>query len=183
MTKIAIDIVLLPSDSIMKDIISLINYSAESVIKLNTNNCLPHISLAMAAVDQSSVSAISKSLDHLARKVEAPSIRMTKTKTIIIELSKLHLASFELIQPFIDDDEVNTRMFISPPDVADISTTWVKHYFDNLDNFNPHITLGEGIVTQLEETVEFTANRLALCHLGSYCTCRKVLFETTLGPV
>ena len=160
MTKIAIDIVLLPSDSIMKDIISLINYSAESVIKLNTNNCLPHISLAMAAVDQSSVSAISKSLDHLARKVEAPSIRMTKTKTNIIdngkyisdisikvtnELSKLHLASFELIQPFIDD--------------------------------------GEGIVTQLEETVEFTANRLALCHLGSYCTCRKVLFETTLGPV
>ena len=138
MTKIAIDIVLLPSDSIMKDIISLINYSAESVIKLNTNNCLPHISLAMAAVDQSSVSAISKSLDHLARKVEAPSIRMTKTKTNIIdngkyisdisikvtnELSKLHLASFELIQPFIDDDEVSTRMFISPPDVADISTT------------------------------------------------------------
>ena len=37
---------------------------------------------------------------------------------------------------------------------------------------------GHGLGLELDEfpfTAEFTASKLALCHLGNHCTCRKVL--------
>lgn len=49
--NIAVDIVLLPSLRDMQRIISLIEYDEDSVIKLNTKDCLPHITLAMGVLN------------------------------------------------------------------------------------------------------------------------------------
>jgi hypothetical protein len=196
MNKIAVDIVLLPPDKVMKDVISLINYTADSVIKLNTINCLPHISLAMAAIDRSDLADITKAVDALATNYSSVLIEMEETKSNIIdngrsicdisvkisnELKKLHIDSMELLRPFLINTKVRTAMFFSPPEVAAISANWVQHYFDNPNNFNPHITLGEGVVSQIKAPIKFMAERFALCHLGSYCTCCKVLSEAKLA--
>jgi hypothetical protein len=52
MSLIAVDVVLLPSLSVMDDIIKLINYSSNTVIHLNTQDCLPHITLGEGTVRQ-----------------------------------------------------------------------------------------------------------------------------------
>lgn len=45
------------------------------------------------------------------------------------------------------------------------------------EDFLPHITLGKGTLDAKAGETSFTASRLALCHLGNHCTCRKVLGE------
>ncbi len=40
-----------------------------------------------------------------------------------------------------------------------------------------HIGIGEveNEICGIEFPIQFTASKLALCHLGNYCTCRKIL--------
>src|SRR5262245_38749451 len=41
--------------------------------------------------------------------------------------------------------------------------------------FTPHITVGHGAQPPSVERAEFEATSIAACHLGRFCTCRKVL--------
>lgn len=67
-----------------------------------------------------------------------------------------------------------------PPRPADIQ--WVQNYRSqsSLERFYPHITLGVGEATPLEAPFRFQAKRIALCHLGKFCTCRAILKEWNL---
>jgi hypothetical protein len=60
----------------------------------------------------------------------------------------------------------------------------LKQYADRIvpdkENCLPHITIGYGQVDDFTFTAEFTASKLALCHLGIHCTCRKVLAAAEL---
>ena len=47
--------------------------------------------------------------------------------------------------------------------------------------FNPHITLGHGKRAPVVEPFAFDATTIAACHLGRFCTCRKVLLSWTLA--
>ena len=46
--------------------------------------------------------------------------------------------------------------------------------------YEPHVTLGVGALGDLRPSVAFTATGLALCQLGRFCTCRRVLGSWTL---
>jgi 2'-5' RNA ligase len=62
---------------------------------------------------------------------------------------------------------------------------WVAGYRlkSSLHHFEPHITLGHGEAPPEVEPVAFRADTVAVCHLGRYCTCRRVLRQWTLtGP-
>ena len=50
MSKIAIDIVLIPPRTIMDKAIEINNQFVDDPIKLNRKNCLPHISLCMGVI-------------------------------------------------------------------------------------------------------------------------------------
>ena len=197
MSQLAVDIVLLPSIPVMQKIISLIEYDVDSVIQLNTQDCLPHISLAMGVLDEGDIQAVGEILQGFSRRAESIELKLstTRTNTVadgkhigdgaiehIAELTDLHLEIIEAVRPSMTRDNVQAEMFFSPPKVADISTTWVRDYPDDErpEDFRPHITLGEGEVLQPHEPIVFFAERLALCHMGNYCTCRKVLFDTKL---
>lgn len=41
--------------------------------------------------------------------------------------------------------------------------------------FTPHITLGHGTLLPRVEPMAFEATAIAVCHLGRFCTCRRVL--------
>jgi hypothetical protein len=48
------------------------------------------------------------------------------------------------------------------------------------EKFRPHITIGFG-EEQKVDSLEFTASSLAICQLGAYCTCKKILKRIKLN--
>ncbi len=74
---------------------------------------------------------------------------------------------------FVTDDE--------PPRARDVE--WVTRFRTAAayDAFEPHITLGAGVLDEPAPALRFAAAEVALCRLGRYCTCRRVLASWTLG--
>lgn len=191
----AIDIVLLPPLKVMRRIINLTERLPDAPTQLNMQNCLPHISLSMGLADEQSILAISKVLTELADRkplqLSAARTRYYHTpdgkafSELVVEctdqLIELHSALEQNIRPLFTSGKAEPAMFVSPPAVAPISTHWVEHYYDAPATFSPHITLGEGRARELIEPLQFTAGRLALCKLGTYCTCREILAEVRLA--
>ena len=48
------------------------------------------------------------------------------------------------------------------------------------DAFDPHITLGVGVLDVAARSITFDASVVALCALGRFCTCREVLMSWEL---
>jgi hypothetical protein len=53
----------------------------------------------------------------------------------------------------------------------------------SLVSFAPHITLGHGSHAPLIEPFDFRATIVAVCHLGTFCTCRVVFRRWELGAL
>jgi 2'-5' RNA ligase len=69
--------------------------------------------------------------------------------------------------------------------VADVA--WVTGYRlqSSFGHFEPHVTLGHGEHAPFIAPFAFDAATVAVCHLGRFCTCRRVLRAWTLhgaGP-
>jgi 2'-5' RNA ligase len=60
---------------------------------------------------------------------------------------------------------------------------WVAGYRlkSSFHHFEPHITLGHGSEPPAIEPFSFEARTVAVCHLGKFCTCRRVLREWMLS--
>ena len=60
---------------------------------------------------------------------------------------------------------------------------WVDAYRlkSSFHHFTPHITLGHGNEPPIVEPFAFDADIVAVCHLGKFCTCRRVLRQWSLG--
>jgi 2'-5' RNA ligase len=59
---------------------------------------------------------------------------------------------------------------------------WVDSYRlkSALHAFAPHITLGHSSQPPVVEPLAFTADTIAACHLGRFCTCERILRRWTL---
>ncbi|MFH1509429.1 MAG: hypothetical protein ABIE68_04660 [bacterium] len=199
MKKLAIDIVLLPPDEIMDLAIEqnrkLIVEGKEKIV-LDKEKCLPHISLAMGVIDYVNLPTIGQNLDKIAK--ETKSINLQIQDTTIEKIPTNELCPYFLIHANDQIQELHekiinknlellkwnakNKMFFTPPEV-EVADIWVNSYLNesSYENYNPHITLGIGdLKDELSYPIEFTATRLALCHLGNYCTCRKILYEKEL---
>ncbi|MFZ5391005.1 MAG: hypothetical protein ACOZAJ_01895, partial [Patescibacteria group bacterium] len=69
-----------------------------------------------------------------------------------------------------------------PPEVNEKTLYWINNYKikSSFNNFYPHITLGISKLQDKEVDINFIASRLAIGHLGNYCTCRKILDSVDL---
>ncbi|MEM1137453.1 MAG: hypothetical protein AAGI07_16555, partial [Bacteroidota bacterium] len=78
--------------------------------------------------------------------------------------------------------QVNSTSFLGNG-CNESSINWVNQYISkhSFSNFSPHITLGIGQFKGKFIPKESIAKRLAVCHLGNYCTCREILFETQIN--
>lgn len=199
MSKVTIDIVLLPDESMADraiEVSELLSLKFNEKILLNKERCLPHISLAMGAIDESDLPEVSKILQEIASdlrafELTADSYRGSKNSSGEVvseftventtELQSLHEMVMTKLKPFLTYD-VSVDMAFSPPVVEEITLSWIKNYAEesSFENFRPHITVGFGKVDKVNTPVSFSVSTLALCHLGNYCTCRKVLFSTKL---
>lgn len=200
MARIAVDIVLLPSDE-MTDYVIEVNRELlktfDNKIILNYENCLPHISLAMACIDEKDIPDIEKILHDIAKQYSFSELRVVgiyaettptgkKVSCFKIEKTKelrlLHEEVMQRLAPYFTYD-VTTPMLFSPPEVEQATLFWIKNYPEksSFENFSPHITIGFGETNKVGLPIKFAASKLALCHLGNHCTCRKILASTGLG--
>lgn len=194
MSSIAIDVVLLPDQSLTELAIEVsrrFSLNFPDGIALNAKNCLPHISLAMGVIEQNRLKEISEVLSKVAshRGINSLIIRSCRSVTIstgkiVSELSlektknlqDLHEAVMNGLQPFVSYI-VSPHMVAPPHPIDDFTLSWIANFRKNsaFERFNPHITLGFGVVGPIDLPSRFSASALALCHMGNWCTCRKVL--------
>jgi len=198
-SKIAVDVVLLPSDEMMDKAIQANAELVErfgSEIVLNKENCLPHISLSMGCIDERDISSIEKILELLAKESLLGNLTVIGIRTSINargqtvsvfeidktkELQSLHEKVSNEVTPYFGYDVTSDMIY--DQEVAQTSLLWIKNYPEKASfaNFLPHITIGYGQIENGPFPIEFTASRLALCHLGNHCTCRKILASIDLN--
>jgi 2'-5' RNA ligase len=194
MGKIAVDVVLLPSQEATNQAIEankrLLKQYSDQII-LDKEHCLPHISLAMGCLDKQDIPIIEKILHTIAGKYNPGQLNIAgisigtdalgeKISSFEVKKTdKLRLLHEEVMQstaPYFRYD-VTEEMVLSPPTADESTLLWIKNYPDKsaFSNFSPHITIAYGQLGEFSFSAEFQASKLALCHLGNHCTCRKVL--------
>jgi len=194
MAKIAVDVVILPSEAMADKAIEankeLLKQYADKIV-LDRENCLPHISLAMGCIDERDIVEIKKILQTLAEKYSLEQLstigihtdtnsagekvsvfQIEKTET----LQSLHEEVMRRLAPYFSYD-VTADIVLSPPAASESTLLWIRNYPEksSFKNFFPHITIGYGQLNDFSLPIRFAASKLALCHLGNHCTCRKIL--------
>ncbi len=165
-------------------------------IVLDKNTCLPHISLAMGCIENTDVEPVERLLRAVARDCPTGDLVITGVATTLNalgrqvsafllaqtrELQSLHERVMNEMQTYVSYD-VTAEMIYGNEDVAETTLAWIRSYREKagFKAFFPHITLGYGMIAEsMTFPLHFAASRLALCHLGNHCTCRKVL--TSVG--
>ena len=189
MAKIAIDVVLLPPENIMDKAIEINKQFADDPIELNKENCLPHISLCMGVLEEENLSKINEIINEISKQFSKLFLTIDKISSEHVcfeienneSLQKLHEEIMTKLSPYLSYD-ATTDMCFSPPPVVEKTLTWINNYRNtSFEKFYPHITLGISKVDDKELNIEFTASKLAVCHLGNYCTCRKVIISSDLS--
>lgn len=198
MSKIAIDIALIPPTEIMDLCIELNQKSSEQTSVLNKKDNLPHITLAMGAADEKDLGVINKKLENIVKNFTPLNLEILdlyyhltpknkKSYCFAIkpteELVNLHAVIMKELLPILSY-EVSLDMFYKDKgeEVDDVSISWVENYGEkhaDPNNYQPHISLKVRDAKYDNSPIKFTASKLALCHLGDHCTCRKVfkIFE------
>jgi 2'-5' RNA ligase len=200
MSKKAVDVVLLPTEAMMDKAIKanrqLVERYGEKIV-LNDENCLPHISLAMGVVDEKDIAAIEKVLEEIAAGTSLSdltivgvqtSTNLAGEKVSVLEVERteqlrlLHEEVMEELAPFLTSD-VTADMLYEPATVGRPTLHWIRNYRANssFEMFSPHITIGYGEVDDFPLLTKFAVSKLALCHLGNHCTCRKILASTEIA--
>lgn len=192
--KIAIDVVLLPSLNMIDKAIQInkeILNKSENPIKLNTSDCLPHITLAMGCIEKNNVSKIDKILKNLSDEFEVFRLKtissMEKKAWLRIAFNKdlqlLHEALMNKSKEYFTYNATEDMIYRKKDEViSDITLDYIKNFSleSSFENYTPHITVGSGLFDIETPEVKFMSQEIALCHLGNYCTCRKVLFSHKL---
>ena len=199
MAKIAVDVVLLPSETMMDNVIAankeLLKRFDERIV-LDKESCLPHISLAMGCIDEKDAADIGEVLAAIAEQYTPGELRVIglniatnssgeKVSAFVIERTKpiqsLHEEIMQRLAPHFSYD-VTADMVFGSAEVGPTSLMWIKNYPEksSFAHFLPHITIGYGQLENAAPAMKFTASRLALCRLGNHCTCRKILVSIEL---
>ncbi len=202
MSKIAIDVVLLPSEEMMDKTIEinkelLKTFSPKTV--LDKQKCIPHISLCMGCIDEKDIPSLQGILDRIAKEFISMNLVAEALESEVIpngkvfsgikiknikELQVLHEKTMQGFWNFLSY-EVESSMISNPAEIEDITLHWIEGYkkkYDNPSLFHPHITIGHGETNKFNFPINFKASKIAVCHLGNYCTCRKVIISSDLQP-
>jgi 2'-5' RNA ligase len=198
MAKIAVDTVLLPSEEVMEKAIAankeLLKQYPDKII-LNKENCLPHVSLAMGCIGKTHISDIGEILSSITEKYSPETLKFigfsTSTNSIgekvtvaIIEKTKLlqslHEEVMTKLAQYLDYD-ITENMLLSEK-VDESTLLWIKNFPENssFKKYYPHITLGYGQLEKFPFPDDCKVTKLAMCHLGNHCTCRKILASIEL---
>ena len=197
-SKIAVDVVLLPPEEIMDEAIEInqaLIKTFDKKIVLNKENCFPHISLAVGCIMEEDIPRIDDVLKGIAESFSPMMLTRIHVETIQtgekvsgfeIEKTKdiqlLHEKVMDgLSSCFIGDISRDMIYASSDERIDDFTLQWISNYSEkaSYENFFPHITLGFGELgaedVKIRLPLQFKAAKLALCHMGNHCTCKKII--------
>lgn len=192
MSRYAIDVVILPPVPVMDLAIKwnrALPHAAHQSILLNKIDVLPHISLLMGCVTEQNLLTASVLLNRIGRgmrqlELEVTGLQFTEDSHPVAaldifltpQLLELQQLLIEQLGPLITQDTVEEDLYDAPPDSAS-AVKWINSFIPDQCGMKlwPHITLGHGRMEARQERFSFIPERLAICHLGKHCTCRKVL--------
>ena len=139
---------------------------------------LPLVTAEVGAV-LASFAPLTLTAERLASSGVTTSLVLAATRPIAALHTRLmdRLAAFDMTAGGADAFLANAE----PPRARDIE--WVTRFRTAAayGAFEPHVTLGVGVLDIPAPALEFEAVQVALCHLGRFCTCRRVLASWTLA--
>lgn len=196
----AIDIALIPAKPLLNYALELNRNLSGSALLLDLDTAVPHLTLAMAVIDDENLLKISKQLEILANKYKTLELTFNGIFKHYSEehglvsglgfersskLMSLHKEAMTLVEQYAIKVNENDKSIFAYPHEINYShaASWVvdfaqKHAYEN---FDPHITIGMGELKDLPSE-EFTFSKIALYHLGKFCSCRDLIAEYKLGP-
>jgi len=145
----------------------------------------PHVTLTQAFIRAEELDAAFDRVDEVLRGQHPLTLRVTgggksgHSVTMALdrsdELMALHEAVMEALRGYERPGGTPAAFVDGDARVADV--LWVTSYRlkSSFGSFTPHITLGHASNPPAIEPVAFTATTIAVCHLGRFCTCRRVL--------
>lgn len=198
-TRCAVNFVILPPDHVMDIAISLNKRACkESYIFLDKDKSFPHISLLMGCLRLDQIMQAEIMLKAIASQHKKMTLSITHMHTVNTSagdimtldidpynnLQLLHESLVKDFAPLLSKDATEADIFDSSPAASTLA--WINNYIPNscFANFWPHITIGytkENALSERFGPFTFPASRLAICHLGNYCTCKRILTEVRLA--
>jgi len=199
MKKLAVDIVLLPPKEI-HDLALEVNKNLnpkEGEIVFENGDMLPHVSLLMGVLEIGRLKEVEKLIRNgakmfkpLALEIKEIEVDTLSDGTSVSGFGVSRTPRLRELQQWLArqsetllGNDVGAKMFygqaIREGIIEYLRNFRTEHSFEK---FRPHITLGVGKAENKSKfPIPFTASKIALCHLGNYGTCRKILFSTELG--
>ena len=193
MTKVlALDVAILPSPEVADRAIrsSAALPPAESHGLLLDDEHLPHITLTQQFVRIEELDAICDRLEGVLRGHPPLSLQVTggghggSSVWMDVEKSEallaLHEQLMETLRGFERPGGTAAAFVDGDARVGDVM--WVTGYRlkSSLHAYTPHITLGHAREAPRIDPFLFEATTVAACHLGRFCSCRRVLRRWTL---
>ncbi len=200
MSKLAVDVVLLPPEEIMNIAIAA-NASADNpklVKKLNKVDCLPHISLLQGVMEVSEQPVVEQALAKAATFHKPLQLVLTQLETMTLsdglitsgfkigltpELQRLHESIAKGLENTIGKGATEDMFFERP--IRQGMLNYVNEFRTRhaFEHFGPHLTICVGGTPTFVPAlpISFNTSVLTLCHLGSAGTCRKVLASFELN--
>lgn len=158
---------------------------------------LPHISLVqqfsptteLTVIEQTIADVVSKHppIDLTLASITTSQTTSSLTVTPSPVLDTLHRRLMDQLAIFdvgLGDERAFINTDATPTDAARLrDITWVSQFRTEAayDAFAPHVTLGVGAIKTTIPKTTFTASVIALCILGRFCTCQKVLASWELS--
>jgi 2'-5' RNA ligase len=153
---------------------------------------LPHLTLVQLFARDESLRELCGGVDAAAAAFGPLSLRVrgvdesSPTAMLVFDederLRELHDALMDAVRGF--EARGGPDAFFTEGDLParDRDVAWVSGYraVHSGENFHPHVTVGHGRGAGPVEPFAFRADRLAVCHLGRHCTCRRILHERRL---
>lgn len=184
---LALDVAILPPPAISRRAIELSASlpERESLGLRLGDECLPHVTLTQHFVRADDLDGV---LDRVAATVAGMhAMQLTVTGggrgrssvwmsiQLTPALLDLHRQLMDALHPF--EQQGGTEAAFLNGDARPTDVEWVMAFRETSSYaaFHPHITLGHAAALPAVEPAAFEATTVAACHLGRFCTCRRVL--------
>jgi len=187
---IAVDVAILPPPSIADRAIGLSAALPGQELVLGGDDYLPHITLLQQFVGTDVLNAFLDRVADVVHQARPISLRVTGggmgSSSIWMSIERtpalvdLHSRVLDAALPF-DRQRGDAAAFVGS-DARDRDVAWVTRYRTSSSgpSFQPHITLGHAVRPPAIGPFDFEATTVAACHLGRFCSCRRVLREWSL---
>lgn len=154
---------------------------------------LPHITLMQLFARVNELDQVYARVDEIIRDYARLPLRLTGggqgTNSVWLAVEKtqqlveLHERLMEGLRGLERPDGGTGAFFDEDARLRD--ALWVSGYRlkSSFHHFAPHITLGHGSAPPAVTPIAFDAEAVAVCHLGRFCTCRRVLKEWKLTRI